>query len=320
MPAAIAVVWMGRGVILSGYPLFPSSKFGLPVDWRAPEAHADCEFAFAAFSSRASVDEREVITGEVGLEGWIGRWFAESATADLHMLAIPVAMIVVAGLILLVGSMVRPRPDDEPGGWWLAIPALAGVAAWFVLAPEPRYASPLIWILAALLVAGCFHRLGGGASWDAARRYWLALLVVGVSPLPIHPVVSAPPSHRALPAWRRLVLENLMLPGQPVLLQPTPFNPKSTQYLTRSGLALAFTSRTCATHAIPCTPNPAPNLRLRVPGDIRHGFEVDGGWQMQFWPANRPLFTAAIAEMDRSTGGQGCKAASRNTSLFPKGR
>ena len=60
------------------------------------------------------------------------------------MLAIPVAMIAVAGLVLLVGSLVRPRPDDAPSGGWLAIPALAGVGAWFVLAPEPRYASPLI--------------------------------------------------------------------------------------------------------------------------------------------------------------------------------
>ncbi|HEX4931734.1 MAG TPA: hypothetical protein VFV33_01065 [Gemmatimonadaceae bacterium] len=318
VPAVIAVVWMGRGVVLSGYPLFPSSALAFPVDWRAPEAHADCEFAFAAFSSRASVDEREVIVGEVGVTGWIGRWFAESATADLHMLAIPAAMVVVAGLVLLVGGLMGRRGDRTPGGSWLAIPALAGLVAWFALAPEPRYGSPLLWILAALAVAGCFRRLGGGESWGSARRYWLALLIVGVSPLVIHPLVSAPPAHRRLPAWKRLVLENVMLPSRPTLLQPTPFQPNVTRYVTRSGLPLHFTSRICASTPIPCTPNPAPNLRLREPGRLDRGFAVDGGWQMQFWPANRPLFTAAIAELDRATGGQGCRAASRNTSLLPR--
>ncbi|MCC6930211.1 MAG: hypothetical protein IT359_14595 [Gemmatimonadaceae bacterium] len=318
VPAVIAVVWMGRGVVLSGYPLFPSSAFAFPVDWRAPEAHADCEFAFAAFSSRASVDEREVIMGEVGLGGWFGRWFAESATADLHMLVIPVAIIVVVGLVLLVGHVLGRRGTDSPGGSWLALPPAIGVVAWFVLAPEPRYASPLVWILAALAVAACFRRFGGGASWEAARRYWLALLVVGVSPLLIHPVLSPSPMHRRLAAWKRVVLENFMVPGEATLLQPTPFAPTVTEFVTRSGLALRFTPRTCATTAIPCTPNPSPNLRLREAGRLDRGFAVDGGWEMQYWPANRPLFTAAIAELDRATGGKGCRAASRNTSLRPQ--
>ncbi|MBK6457224.1 MAG: hypothetical protein IPF87_14315 [Gemmatimonadetes bacterium] len=88
-PVLIAVAWTGRGVILSGYPLFPSSVLPFPVDWRAPSEHANCEFAFAAFSARASVDEREVIADETGIEGWFWRWFEESAVADLHLVVIP---------------------------------------------------------------------------------------------------------------------------------------------------------------------------------------------------------------------------------------
>lgn len=319
-PLTIGLAWMGRGVVLSGYPLFPSSVAAFPVDWRAPESHADCEFAFAAFSSRASVDEREVVTGEVGIDGWIGRWFLESATADLHMLVIPSLMVVLVGALVVIGGRRVRDADGHPTGWLLAIPSLVGVVAWFVLAPEPRYASPLFWILAALTVATCFQRLGGGTNWNTARRYWLALLVVGLSPLLIHPIVSAPPPHRRLPVWKRLVLENVLLPGPATLLHPTPFRPRVARYVTRSGLALQFVAGRCVDTTIPCTPNPAPNLRLRVPGRLDRGFAVDSAWQMQFWPANRPAFTAAVAELDQATGGRGCEAASRNTSLRPRQR
>jgi hypothetical protein len=40
----------------------------------------------------------------------------------------------------------------------------------------------------------------------------------------------------------------------------------------------------CWDAPLPCTPNPAPNLQLREPGNLANGFKVDGDWMMQDWP------------------------------------
>jgi hypothetical protein len=172
----------------------------------------------------------------------------------------------------------------------------------------------------ALTIAECFQRFDAKASWRAARRYWLALLLIGVSPLFMHPILSAPPAHRRLPAWKRPVIENLLLPGPSSLQHPSPLRPKFEPYATRSGVQLTYTARTRFNAPIPCTPNPAPNLRLRVAVRIASGFTVDDSGEMQFWPANRPEFGAAIAELGIATNGHGCEAASRHTALRARRR
>ena len=51
LPAVIAVGWMARQAVLSGYPLFPLSIAGLPVDWKTSlslvEAQNHVDFRFA---------------------------------------------------------------------------------------------------------------------------------------------------------------------------------------------------------------------------------------------------------------------------------
>lgn len=85
-------------------------------------------------------------------------------------------------------------------------------------------------------------------------------------------------------------------------------------------MQLTYTARTRFNAPIPCTPNPAPNLRLRVAVRIASGFTVDDSGEMQFWPANRPEFGAAIAELGIATNGHGCEAASRHTALRARRR
>jgi hypothetical protein len=264
------------------------------------------------------VDEREVVTGAVGIEGWFRRWVEDSAIVDLHDLVSPAMIVMVVGLVLAVGvAMRRSTPGSLPV-WPLAVPPLVGLVAWFVLAPEPRYGSPLVWILAAITVAACFHRLGGGEHWPSARRYVVALVVLAVSPMVMHPLLSATPPYRPLPAWKRVLAENLLIPAPPDEWQSRAYAPRLARYVTRSGLELAYAPRTCFDTPVPCTPNPSPALRLRDPARPASGFTVDGVWEMQFWPANRRAFGAAIAELDRRTGRRGCEAASRNTSLRPR--
>ncbi|MGH7657841.1 MAG: hypothetical protein ACREL6_06365, partial [Gemmatimonadales bacterium] len=53
-----------------------------------------------------------------------------------------------------------------------------------------------------------------------------------------------------------------------------------------SGLILNTPARgmLCWDAPLPCTPHPAPNLRLRRPGDLGGGFVTDGNWQALDWP------------------------------------
>ncbi|MGH7540372.1 MAG: LIC_10190 family membrane protein, partial [Gemmatimonadota bacterium] len=43
---ALVGSWMGRGIVTSGYPLFPHRLAAAPVEWRAPAEHADAERAY----------------------------------------------------------------------------------------------------------------------------------------------------------------------------------------------------------------------------------------------------------------------------------
>ena len=70
--------------------------------------------------------------------------------------------------------------------------------------------------------------------------------------------------------------------------------PELTTYRTRSGLLLNTVPNRCWNAELPCTPNPAPNLRLRDTSNMARGFVLDGPWAMENWPLNtQPGFLSA---------------------------
>ncbi len=280
-----AGAWVTRGVILSGYPLFPSTLLPAPVDWRAPAEHAQAEFAYVVHSGRASTDNIPVITGEVGLRGWVGPWAAHAVEEPNH--------ILVPGLVILlaVGFLVWRRfrgagRNPESAGWLLAIPIVVAITTWFFSAPEPRYVEPMFWSLAALctvMAVGAWR----AESDPVSRPLLAAVMLLGLTPLVLTPLVKPLGVNRGLGVVRRIIAENIQLPGDSGLFQPIAKHPTVTTYVTRSGLQLNFPPGRCWDAPIPCTPNPAPNLRLRVEGRLDRGFAVDGAWAMEHWPADR---------------------------------
>ena len=75
-------------------------------------------------------------------------------------------------------------------------------------------------------------------------------------------------------------------PDEHQWFRPIEGKPEITPYRTRSGLLLntAPADGRCWDAPLPCTPNPAPNLRLRDSTNLSRGFMVDGAWQMENWP------------------------------------
>jgi len=286
----LAVCWTARGVVLSGYPLFPAPVAGLSVEWRVPVEHAEAEFAYIVHSSRASTKNLPVVAGEAGMGAWLVPW-ARSALDDPYQVAVPLALTILA----LLGSLRLRRPAPNAPGpahpWWLLLPIALAVTAWFFVAPEPRYVLPYLWSLTALV--GC--------------QFWLALtskrstgvvLIVGAL-LGISPVVVSPLASKALrrdePNPLRAILKNnFNRPGSDLWFQPIAGRANLKTYQTRSGLILNVARDQCWDAELPCTPNPAPNLRLRDPSNIARGFKVDGPWQMENWPLSwQPDFLAA---------------------------
>jgi len=167
------------------------------------------------------------------------------------------------------------------------------------MAPEPRYAMAAGYSTLATLASGLYRLCDReGARERIGRQAALAVALLGLSPLIIRPLVT-PGADGRLSPLRRRVESNLRSHGPRSGFYPVPRPPDVTRYRTASGLELNTVSRRCGQSPIPCTPNPAPNLRLRVPGRLDKGFVVDGAWQMENWPAGRPDFGRDWAERRR---------------------
>src|SRR5262249_16685901 len=59
VPGVITVVWLSRSVVLSGYPLFPSTFGAVPVEWRMPVEQVKAERAYIKYYARAEARLRE---------------------------------------------------------------------------------------------------------------------------------------------------------------------------------------------------------------------------------------------------------------------
>ena len=282
--------WTLRGVILSGYPAFPSRFMAAPVDWRVPAEHADAEYALVEHSSKASTMLDNVIAGR-DRWGWLPRW-TRVQLSEPFFVVIPLALAIVAALIALIGrrreaGTSQPRPDPSA---LLLIPIVPALVAWFWLAPEGRYAAGMCWALAALMGAWAWNRAAPRSV--APRAVTIAAVVVAavtVLAAPMAAVRNAGP----VTMLKTAIKQNVRL-WEPATWTSRIPPPPLDSFVTQSGLVIGVPPAECWDATPPCTHNPARNLELRSPGDIGSGFRVTGEWAMQNWPAkSRPRFLAA---------------------------
>ena len=94
----ILATWVGRGVILSGYPFFPSSVVAMPVTWRTPATRVD---GFRTLIRGWARDRENV---ERSLRGWqwISNWYQRVAPELTNRFIWP-AQSGFAGLVVLAG-------------------------------------------------------------------------------------------------------------------------------------------------------------------------------------------------------------------------
>lgn len=277
---AFAIPWMARGVVMSGYPFFPLPVAGFPVDWRAPVEHAWAELAYIGFT------EREFTWRIFG-----GNWLRLVFLHDIFSVLIPTCLAASAMLVLVFSKKIRNQGREAcRDTWWLLLPVTVAIGAWLLSAPSTRYSPALFWTLTGVCVCECRRALWPNLGRLARRCAVLGAVLLGVSPSVLVPARGAI-RHGDNPVAVFLT-SNIIMPGPDRWFHPISEQAEVTTYTTLSGLTLNVPKKPRGSETfakpwkapIPCTPNPAPNLRLRQPPRLEKGFSVEGGWQMQDWP------------------------------------
>jgi hypothetical protein len=273
---AFAVVWIARGVVMSGYPFFPVSVAQFPVEWRAPVEHADAEYAFMSFT------EREF--------SWtIGRdWFRHVIFGNPYAVFVPFCVAAFALFVLFVCRVFRYEARKGPKTtWWMLLPVVVAIGAWGWSVPATRYIVAVWWTLACVCLCECQREVWPHLGITARRLAISGCIVLGISPPLVEPAFAAIRDGQG--AVLAVLHYNFVRPEPNLWVHPMAGQAVLTPFTTRSGLVLNVPNNPrlpqgCWDAPIPCTPNPAPNLQLRRPGQVEEGFRLDGGWQMHYWP------------------------------------
>jgi hypothetical protein len=140
----IGVPWIAHGVVLSGYPLFPSPWPELGLSWQMDHEIIAWIYkwvnAFARWPGHSDA--------EVAASGWAGKWFAREWLNNRAFL-LPAVLAGAAG-IALAAAVLSGRRSSRNCLAALA-PVALGLVIWWVLAPDTRFAGPLLWATADLL-------------------------------------------------------------------------------------------------------------------------------------------------------------------------
>ncbi len=236
--------WIIRGVILSGYPAYPSTLAAFHVDWRIPTLLTIEEANYVlAWGRRPGVPWQKVL----GSSDWIEPWLGSVVLLNREVL-IPFVLGVITLAVAAVRSVLR---RSGLRFWRLLLPPTVELVWWLLSSPDPRFAGACLWLLPACGVAILITTV------RESRRTFEWSLVLGSVLLVGWPFASdycvIGPSVAGL------------LPAPPAVTH---------EFRTRSGLSLVVPDigGGCWNAPLLCTPFPRDDVRMRVPGDLRSGF------------------------------------------------
>jgi len=165
---AVVAPWVAARVILSGYPLFPSTALAFPCDWRVPRGVANMYQLWIRSWGRAGVQEA------YGL-GWLRPWLHDMIR-NRSGFQVPLA-IALCSLINL--TVKRESRTVNASNAWLLLPSAAGIIFWFWESPDPRFGQAAIWTFAATLGALAIR----GFTGSALMRQRIAVGLLGLATL-----------------------------------------------------------------------------------------------------------------------------------------
>jgi hypothetical protein len=253
LSAAIILPWIGRGLVLTGYPLFPSTVLSIPVDWRGPAPDAQWQADFARSFARVP----ELTAAYAHGWHWLKPWF-RYMVLEREGFVIPL-FFAFAGALVAIFRRARRSEEAAPQWLWLLLPGLAGMLFWFLEAPSVRFGELALWTTAATLGGLAALRV---LDTPARRRVGVVglLLLTGWA---AHPRLLWGSYFRPSIGVRAF----LHLPEARVLPQRT-----------TSGLIIFVPDKgnQCWDAPLPCAPEFNRGIRLREPGNLKRGFAPAG--------------------------------------------
>lgn len=274
--AMLIVPWLARGLILTGYPVYPMTVGALNVDWRVPESVAANERGFIKEFARYYYDPN-LITNRVArgqyrnpAGNWIKPWILRAFELAKGEMVIPIALTLL-GLVAFAGfpadvSVVASRI----GLAWLAtIPALALLLQGILFGPSPRFMLPGCWILAATVLSLSLHTQ---VSRSIAARNAYVLVVCCIAALLVGGRAMRFLSHHQ-PDAALATLFNAPGPDDGFYNAP---KAEFHRVATLSGLTVLSPVNDGRIWNGPLlsAPDPVPELALRVAGDPGYGFKT----------------------------------------------
>jgi hypothetical protein len=234
-------LWMIRGVVMSGYPLYPSTIGGVAADWSAPEASVVAESNLIRYWNGVPDWQAAALRDP----RWFARWLVTLGWLEREPL-LPLGLAVVLGVAVL---FTRRRRAGSGVGAVVLVPTIFGLLFNFAAAPRARYAFASFWILVAQCGVLVFTAPAGPCALLRPRRSSSARS-------PLRRVARAAPLHYFEEAQRPAVEEKALASGLVVGV------PKDRTLC-------------CWESKLPCTPYPNEQLRLRDPNDLGKGFWID---------------------------------------------
>lgn len=246
----VLAVWMMRGAILSGYPLYPSTAISVSVDWRVTINQATEEANWIRSWGRAPGLPWETVLGN---RDWVRPWLEGVWINHRFQIVFPFGLALLSLILWL--SIRFQRAILALGRLYAILPPIFGIAFWAVSAPNPRFVGALLWITAAGVVALLAQEL-------THRHSYMGLGLVGA-------VI-------VLQCWMAgtSLLPNFDLKANSSLqVVPTP---DMESFITSSGLHLwvPASGDQCWNAPLPCTPYPNSNLILRNEATLARGFMI----------------------------------------------
>ena len=140
----LGVPWIARGIIVSGYPLFPSTALVVPVAWRVPKADVANFYDITVDWGRQPYPDLTKVRNSFA---WVPE-FLQRNWSMTDQFAWPLSLGGVWTLLLL--ALAWKRINFRQGVrhmLLLILPVAFTLLMWFFTAPNPRYLGSVTWLL-----------------------------------------------------------------------------------------------------------------------------------------------------------------------------
>ncbi len=257
--SAILFVFMLRGFILSGVPLYPSSVgYGLiPVDWAIPKESIINEANWVYSWARKSHTHWSNVLGNWN---WFQPWFdniVKHRFIDvLYPLILAILFFSIVFLLTIFKKIKKPNIVEA----LLVVPAIVSLVFWFFTAPTPRFANAIIFLL---FLASFLFFLASVREYVSNKILFVMVgFVFIISNINLYQYIDKHPN-----SLMKLSTSGWYPPKKVPLVKK----------VTKSGLEIYTPKKgdQCWDSKIPCTPYFNKALKLRVKDYIESGFMLE---------------------------------------------